>query len=144
MSQIVAERIIPAPDAAQPPAVVAANQVPDLTALPNLTKAWKKLRDETKEIQTVMKEKKTQMKALEAMILQAMKQNNIGALDLRNSGGRILYRRKPAKESLGTKNMSRLLGEALKSEQKATEALNYVNGHRGSTIKESLEYEQLT
>lgn len=135
MSQIVAERTVPAD-------TTAPTQVPDLTALPNLTKAWKKLRDETKEIQTTLKEKKTQMKALEAMILQAMKQNNIGALDLRATGGRILYRRKPAKESLGAKNMSRLLGEALKSEKAATEALNYVNGHRGSTIKESLEYEQ--
>lgn len=113
----------------------------DLTSLPNLIKAWKGLQDETKEIQGVLREKKIRMKALEEMILQSMKRNNIGALDLNKSGGRVLYRRKSAKESLGTKNMGKLLGEALKSEQKAIEVLKYMEEHRGSKVKESLIYE---
>lgn len=113
----------------------------DLTSLPNLIKTWKTLQDETKEIQSALREKKTRMKALEEMILQSMKKNNIGALDLSKSGGRVLYRRKNAKESLGQKNMVKLLGEALKSEQKAAEALKYIDEHRGSKVKETLIYE---
>jgi hypothetical protein len=34
------------------------------------------------------------MKAREEMILRIMKKNNIGALDLKESGGRILYKRR--------------------------------------------------
>ncbi len=113
----------------------------DLTSLPNLIKTWKTLQDETKEIQSSLREKKTRMKALEEMILQSMKRNNIGALDLNKTGGRVLYRRKNAKESLGQKNMVKLLGEALKSEQKAADALKYIEDHRGSKVKESLIYE---
>lgn len=113
----------------------------DLTSLPNLIKTWKTLQDETKEIQSSLREKKTRMKALEEMILQSMKRNNIGALDLNKTGGRVLYRRKNAKESLGQKNMAKLLGEALKSEQKAADALKYIEEHRGSKVKESLIYE---
>lgn len=117
------------------------NEVVDLTTLPNLIKTWKTLQDETKELQSSVREKKTRLKALEEMILQSMKRNNIGALDLRSSGGRILYRRKASKESLGSKNLAKLLAEALKSEQKANEALKYIDEHRGSKVKESLLYE---
>jgi hypothetical protein len=137
MSQITPARVEAVNEVVQP----GANDVPDLTSLPTLIKTWKTLQDETKELQSSVREKKTRLKALEEMILQSMKKNNIGALDLHKTGGRILYRRKTAKESLGTKNMAKLLAEALKSEQKATEVLKYVDEHRGSKVKESLIYE---
>jgi hypothetical protein len=138
MSQLNAARVEPVQEGA-----AAGNaDVADLTTLPNLIKTWKTLQDETKELQAAMREKKTRLKAMEEMILQSMKRNNIGALDLKSSGGRILYRRKASKESLGTKNLTKLLAEALKSEQKANEALKYIDEHRGSKTKESLYYEQ--
>jgi hypothetical protein len=115
--------------------------VNDLTSLPNLIKTWKTLVDETKELKDQMREKSKRQKALEEMILQSMKRNNIGALDLKSSGGRILYRRKTSKESLGNKNIQRLLSEHLKSETKAAEVMKYFEEHRGSKVKESLLYE---
>lgn len=138
MSQLNAARVEPVQEAA----AAGNTDITDLTTLPNLIKTWKTLQDETKELQAAMREKKTRLKAMEEMILQSMKRNNIGALDLKSSGGRILYRRKASKESLGTKNLAKLLAEALKSEQKATEALKYIDEHRGSKTKESLYYEQ--
>ena len=138
MSQLNAARVESVQETA---GAAGTTDVADLTTLPNLIKTWKTLQDETKELQSAMREKKTRLKALEEMILQSMKRNNIGALDLKSSGGRILYRRKASKESLGTKNLQKLLGEALKSEQKATEVLKYVDEHRGSKTKESLYYE---
>ncbi len=113
----------------------------DITALPNLIKTWKTLNEEVRQINESKREKTKRLKALEEMILQSMKRNNIGALDLQNSGGRILYRRKQSKESLGPKNLGKLLTEYLKSEQKATEVLKYLEEHRGSKVKESLLYE---
>ena len=113
----------------------------DITALPNLIKTWKTLNEEVRQINDTKREKTKRLKALEEMILQSMKRNNIGALDLKNSGGRILYRRKQAKESLGPKNLSKLLTDYLKSEQKANDVLKYLEEHRGSKVKESLLYE---
>ena len=71
-----------------------------------------------------------------------MKKNNIGALDLQSSGGRLLYRRQTTKGSLAQKDLVRLLGEHLKSEQKATEAIEYITANRGSKVKESILYEK--
>ena len=115
--------------------------VNDITALPNLITTWKNLNAEVREINESKREKTKRLKALEEMILQSMKRNNIGALDLQNSGGRILYRRKQAKESLGPKNLGKLLTDYMKSEQKANEVLKYLDEHRGSKVKESLLYE---
>ena len=137
MSQITPALVQTVNEVVQP----GSSDVPDLTSLPNLIKTWKALSDETKELQASIREKKTRQKALEEMILQSMKKNNIGALDLHKTGGRILYRRKTSKESLGQKNLAKLLGEALKSEKVAADALKYVEEHRGSKVKESLLYE---
>ncbi len=79
---------------------------------------------------------------MEEMILRIMKKNNIGALDLQSSGGRLLYRRQTAKAGLGQKEIARLLAEHLKSEQAANTALQYIAEHRGTKVKESLLYEK--
>ncbi len=103
---------------------------------------WRELQKEIDELNSQLKEKKKRSKALEEMILRIMKKNNIGALDLTRTGGRILYRRQTTKAGLGQKDMIRLLAEHLKSEQAAAQALQYVAEHRGSKVKESLLYEK--
>ena len=103
------------------PDVPPTNDVNDLTALPNLIKTWKALADETKDLKEQMREKMKRQKAMEEMILQSMKRNNIGALDLKSSGGRLLYRRKTSKGSLGNRDITKLLADHLKSETKAAD-----------------------
>ena len=107
----------------------------------NLIKTWKALADETKDLKEQMREKMKRQKAMEEMILQSMKRNNIGALDLKSSGGRLLYRRKTSKGSLGNRDITKLLADHLKSETKAAEVMKYLDEHRGSKVKESLLYE---
>lgn len=107
-----------------------------------MIKTWRELQRETEELNAQVKEKKKRSKVMEEMILRVMKKNNIGALDLQSSGGRLIYRRQTTKGSLGQKDMARLLGEHLKSEQAANTALQYIAEHRGSKVKESLLYEK--
>lgn len=114
----------------------------ELQQLPNLIKTWRELQKETTELVEQIKERKKRLKVMDEMILRIMKKNNIGALDLQHSGGRLLYRRQTSKGSLAQKDLLRLLGEHLKSEQKASEALNYIAENRGSKVKESLLYEK--
>jgi transcriptional accessory protein Tex/SPT6 len=114
----------------------------EIQQLSLVIRTWRELQKEVDEMNSALKEKKKRMKALEEMILRIMKKNNIGALDLQSSGGRLLYRRQTTKGPLGQKDLARLLGEHLKSDQKAAEALQYVAEHRGAKVKESLQYEK--
>lgn len=114
----------------------------EIAQLSMMIKTWREIQKETEELNQQIKEKKKRSKVMEEMILRIMKKNNIGALDLQNSGGRLLYRRQTTKAGLGQKDMARLLAEHLKSEQAASTALQYISEHRGTKVKESLLYEK--
>jgi hypothetical protein len=82
------------------------------------------------------------MKALEEMILRIMKKHTIGALDLKGSGGRLLYRRQTSKGALNPKVLTTLLTQHLKSEEAAAAAIKYITEHREAHVRESLLYEK--
>ncbi len=120
-------------------------QTPDpqeMSQLSNMIKEWKALQAETATLKEQVREKNKRMKAMEEIILRIMKKNNIGALDLSNSGGRLLYRRTNTKGSLNPKSLMVMLSEHMKSEQKAAEALKYITEHREARVRESLLYEK--
>jgi len=116
-----------------------ANEIQQLSMM---IKSWRENQKEVDELNQQLKEKKKRSKVMEEVILRIMKKNNIGALDLQSSGGRLLYRRQTSKAGLGQKDMARLLTEHLKSEQAANTALQYIAEHRGTKVKESLLYEK--
>jgi hypothetical protein len=119
-----------------------ASDANETAQLSTMIKTWREIQKETDELNAQIKEKKKRAKVMEEMILRIMKKNNIGALDLQSSGGRLIYRRQTTKAGLGQKDMARLLAEHLKSEQAANTALQYIAEHRGSKVKESLLYEK--
>ncbi len=114
----------------------------ELTQLSTMIKAWREVQKEADDLKTQIKEKTKRCKAMEEVILRIMKKNNIGALDLQSSGGRLLYRRQTTEAGLGQKDMARLLADHLKSEQAAVTALQYIAEHRGTKVRESLLYEK--
>lgn len=120
-------------------------QLTDQQELQNLSmiiKTWRDLNKEASTLKEQVREKTKRMKALEEMILRIMKKNNIGALDLKESGGRILYKRASAKEGLTPKNLQGLLATHMKSEEAAAAALKYINDNRAAKVRESLLYER--
>ncbi len=114
----------------------------ELAQLPTMIKTWRENQKEIDELKTQIKEKNKRSIVMQEMILRIMKKNNIGALDLQSTGGRLLYRRQTTKAGLSQKEMARLLAEHLKSEQAANTALQYIAEHRGSKVRESLLYEK--
>ena len=114
----------------------------ELVQLSMMIKTWRELRKENDELNDQIREKKKRAKVMEEVILRIMKKNNIGALDLANSGGRLIYHTSTTQAGLGKKDMARLLSEHLKSEQAANTALQYIQEHRGSKVKERLIYEK--
>jgi hypothetical protein len=116
---------------------------PKENELMNLTHAvveWKRLQGELSELRAAMGERRKKMKALEEIILRIMKNHNIGALDLKNSGGRVLYKKKKAKSGLGGKNLQELMVQFFNSQERATEVMKFIEEHREIVTREGLAY----
>lgn len=114
----------------------------EVQQLSQMIKNWKELHGEVATLKEQVREKSKRVKVMEEMILRIMKKNNIGALDLNNSGGRLLYRRQNSKAGLSPKTLMALLTDHLKSEQKAADALKFITEHREARVRESLLYEK--
>jgi hypothetical protein len=114
----------------------------EMQTLRQIIVTWRELEREVSELSAAAREKKKRQKALEEMILRIMKKYNIGALDLKGSGGRLLYRRQTTKMGLNPKVLVGLLAEHMKSESAAADAIKYINEHRGAKVRESLLYEK--
>jgi len=113
----------------------------ELQNLKEIIISWRQIETEVSDLNSQMREKKKRQKTLEEMILRIMKKHNIGALDLKGSGGRLLYRRQTTKGTLNIKTITELLTQHLKSETAATEAMEFINKNRGAKVRESIEYE---
>jgi hypothetical protein len=123
-----------------PEEVIKAQQ--ELSQLSNIIKEWKETNEQIKVLNEQMREKRKRIKVQEEMILRIMKKHNIGALDLKSSGGRILYKRSTTKGGINEKILFGLLTQHLKSETDAAAAIKYITEHREAKTKESLRYEK--
>lgn len=123
-----------------PEEVIKAQQ--ELSQLSNIIKEWKETNEQIKALNEQVREKRKRVKVQEEMILRIMKKHNIGALDLKSSGGRILYRRSTTKGGINEKILFGLLSQHLKSETDAAAAIKYITEHREAKTKESLRYEK--
>jgi hypothetical protein len=122
-----------------------ASSLTDQQELQNLRQiivSWRELESEVSTLSAQIREKNKRKKALDEMILRIMNKNNIGALDLKGSGGRLLLRKKTTKAALNPKTLTGLLTTHLKSETAAAEAIKFINEHRGAKPSESLLYEK--
>ena len=115
----------------------------ELQMLPQMITSWKKIQEEMKTLREQTRERNTRRKALEEVILRIMKKNNIGALDLKQSNSRLMYKKRQSKETLNTKTLTNLLSEHLKSEEAAKSAVNHIMEKRGTKMVETLTFEQL-
>jgi len=114
----------------------------ELTTLTHSIIEWRRLKERNDELKKDFREIKTKMKALENVILNVMKSHNIGALDLKNSGGRVLYKQQKRQAALGQKNMVQFITEHLQSQEKALDLMKYIQERREIVTKESIHYEK--
>lgn len=101
---------------------------------------WRRLKELSDEARQGLRENTKRMKALEDVILRVMRNNNIGALDLKSSGGQVVYKKAKRQGALGQKALAKLMSEGLESEEKATALMKYIQEHREVVIKESIQY----
>ena len=115
----------------------------DTANLATVVTEWRRVHEEISQHKQQASEKTKRAKVLEGIIMNIMKQQNLGALDLKSSGGRILYEKQQKKSGLNAKTIQKLLTEHMKDETKAAEALKYINDHREAVTTEKLAYEKL-
>ena len=102
------------------------NQTPapvDTQNLATVVTEWRKMHEEIAQHKQQASEKNKRSKVLEGIIMNIMKQQNLGALDLKSSGGLILYEKQERKAGLNPNTIQKLPTEHHKDEPKASEAL---------------------
>lgn len=121
----------------------------DFKNLPNLLTEWKKLQEdkqkllqEKKQVNDRIREHEKRAEAMQKMILPIMKKNSIGALDLKSSNARALFKKRVIKSPLGIKEMKVYFKEHFKSDEEADKLLAFLDGKRDTIIRESLVYEK--
>jgi len=114
----------------------------EMTILTHSIIEWRRLKEAHESIRQQLREYGTKMKKLEETILRIMKSHNIGALDLKSSGGRVLFKKQKRQAGLGQKNMMKLMSAHLESEEKANDLMKYIQEHREVVVKESIHYEK--
>ena len=121
----------------------------DFRNLPNLLTEWKKLQedkqkllDEKKQINDRIREHDKRAEAMQKMILPIMKKNSIGALDLKSSNARALFKKRIIKSPLGIKEMKVYFKEHFKTADEADKLLAFLDTKRDTIIRESLVYEK--
>ena len=103
---------------------------------------WRRFKEICDDARQQLRENMKTMKGVEEIILRIMKNHNIGALDLKSSGGRVLYKKQKRQAGLGQKNMVKLISEHLQSEEKANDLMKFIQDNRPTVIKESIAYEK--
>jgi len=117
--------------------------------LPTLLTQWKKIQEEKNKLQQQKKliaqqirEHNTRCEAMEKMIMGTMKKHSIGALDLKSSNARALYKKRAVRAPMGKKDLQKCLTEHLKSEDAAKKLIQFLKEKREVTVKEALVYEK--
>lgn len=121
---------------------VAKNQDNDMTTLTNAIIEWKRLKDSCEYARDELRQNTKSMKINEDIILNIMKNHSIGALDLKNSGGRILCKKQKRQKGIGHKNMVKLMAEHLKSEEEANKLMKHIQDSREVVTVEKIAYEK--
>ena len=122
-------------------AVVPAEDIPEISVLPNYLKEWLTLEDDLKVLSAAVREKKKRMGILQGLITKTMKGHKIARVNIKS--GAILYQNKQTKESMGKKFIVSKLTEYFKGDIiKATEIYNFLEEHRGKRNKENIKLER--
>lgn len=117
--------------------------------LPNLLTQWKRIQEEKRKLVEQMRiikeqisEHNKQCGVMEQMIMGTMKKHSLGAIDLKSSGARVVYKRRSTKAPISKKDMEKHLTEHLKSQEAAKTLMDFLAAKRETKVKEALIYEK--
>lgn len=110
--------------------------------LPNLIREWRALEADLNNLSAEVREKRKRVKAVREMIMDIMKGNKIGALNI--SSGAVMTRTKSTKAPLTKKYITETLVDFFKGNRVQAEACAaYLDEHRPLKSTDSLTLEPL-
>lgn len=111
-------------DTAAPPAT---NEV----AFPTLLREWLSREEDLKNLTAAIKEQRSRIKVLKALITERMKSTNTGKLDIPARGSVLIQPQKPKKATLNKKYLLTALTEYFKGDAEAASmCVHYIELHR--------------
>ena len=117
--------------------------------LPGLLTQWKRIQEEKHKLleqkRVLLEQISEQNKrctVMEGLIMGTMKKHSIGALDLKSSNARVLYKKSVRQAPIAKKELVTLMAEHLKSEKAAKELQDFLEAKRVTKTKEALVYEK--
>lgn len=114
----------------------------DMATLSSAIVEWRRISDECANFKEQLKERTKKMKVLQEVIVRIMKNHNVAALDLKNTGGRIITKQRKSQSGLTPKTLQQTLATYLKSEEEAKKALEYIQSQRQVSTRDALLYEK--
>jgi len=114
----------------------------DMATLSASIVEWRRISDECATFKEQLKERGKKIKVLQEVIVRIMKNHNVAALDLKNTGGRVITKQRKSQSGLTPKTLQQTLATYLKSEEEAKKALEYIQSQRQTSTRDALLYEK--
>jgi hypothetical protein len=114
----------------------------EMELLANSIKEWRTLTDECRGLKEQISERAKRIKAYQEVIVRIMKNHNVAALDLKNTGGRVITKQRRSQSGLTPKTLQAQLATYLKSEEEAKKVLEFIQSNRKTTTRDALLYEK--
>ena len=114
----------------------------DMSTLSSAIVEWRRISDECSGLKEQLKERGKKIKVLQEVIVRIMKTHNVAALDLKNTGGRVITKQKKSQTGLTPKTLQQTLATYFKSEEEARKALEYIQSQRQISTRDALLYEK--
>jgi len=114
----------------------------EMETLANSIKEWRLLTEECRGLKEQISERMKRIKAYQEVIVRIMKNHNVAALDLKNTGGRVITKQRRSQSGLTPKTLQAQLATYLKSEDEAKKVLEFIQSNRTTTTRDALLYEK--
>lgn len=117
---------------------LAATDSAPITELPGLIKRWMTLQDEMTALNTEIKQRRTQAKALKDMILRIMESNKVAALNVNK--GTLMHKVRESVESINDAYLLKHCKDFFGGdEERAKSLVDYLESHRNKTLRHDLK-----
>jgi hypothetical protein len=126
----------------QPSNQIILPQPNEMEILANSIKEWRSLTEECRGFKEQISERMRRIKAYQEVIVRIMKNHNVAALDLKNTGGRVVTKQRRSQSGLTPKTLQAQLATYLKSEEEAKKVLEFIQSNRTTTTRDALLYEK--
>ena len=126
----------------QPSNQIILPQANEMETLANSIKEWRLLTEECRGLKEQISERMKRIKAYQEVIVRIMKNHNVAALDLKNTGGRVITKQRKSQSGLTPKTLQAQLATYLKSEDEAKKVLEFIQSNRTTTTRDALLYEK--